>query len=301
MEIIHVPVMKSEALQLLRPRGEGWIVDASVGLGGHAEAIVSTQGFTGRLLGLDRDADALAIARRRLEPFQDRVRLRHAEFADLGAVLSREGLGRIDGLLIDLGVSSMQLENPDRGFSLLRDGPIDMRMDPSRGETVAQLLGRLGAHDLETILREYGEERYAGRIARAIIEAQRAGRLHSTGELADVIARAVRQRPGSRRLHPATRSFMAMRLFVNRELDQLKQVMMQAPDVLNAGGRLVVIAYHSLEDRITKQTLRAQARQGVWELLTPKPLRPSLDEVRANPRCRSGRLRAALRLAPATD
>ncbi len=295
MEPVHVPVMKSEVLELLQPRGGGWIVDGCIGLGGHSEAIFSIEEFTGGVLGVDRDPEALAIARRRLEPFEDRLRLHHAEFAELGSVLQREGLETVDGLLLDLGVSSMQLDNGERGFSFLRDGPLDMRMNQSEGKTASELLSRIDARELERILREYGEERYARRIARASVDAGRKRRLETTGELADVISKAARGRRGSRRLHPATRSFQAIRLFINDEMKQLDAVMKAAPALLAPGGRFVALSYHSLEDRIVKHTLREQARQGHWEILTRKPLRPGPDEGRANPRSRSARLRAAVR------
>ena len=177
----------------------------------------------------------------------------------------------------------------------MRDGPLDMRMDQSEGKTALELLRRIDARELERILREYGEERYARRIARAIVDASRKRMLETTGDLADVISRAASGRRGSRRLHPATRSFQAIRLFVNDEMAQLDAVMKAAPSLLAPGGRLVALCYHSLEDRIVKHTLREQARQGHWEILTRKPLRPGPDEVRANPRSRSARLRAAVR------
>jgi 16S rRNA (cytosine1402-N4)-methyltransferase len=297
MQGAHTPVMVREVLQMLQPSGGGWVVDGSVGLGGHALAILSTPGFTGGLLGIDRDAQALQIARQTLESFQDRVRLHHAEFAELGAVLDREGLERIDGLILDLGTSAVQLQSPERGFSFLRDGPLDMRMDPSRGTPLAQLLGRLGPRDLEQTLREYGEERHARRVARAIHDAYRARELQTTGQLADLIVNVLRRRPVPGRLHPAARCFQALRMLVNQEIEQLKDVLSVAPSVMKPGARIVVLSYHSGEDRVTKHTLREQASRGVWELLTRKPLRPSPEEVRANPRARSSRLRAALRRA----
>jgi len=296
----HIPVMKAEVLQLLRPRGDGWIVDATVGSGGHAQAILSTETFTGMLLGLDRDRDALAMASQRLEPFADRVRLRHAEFDELAAVLRRENLERVDGLLLDLGVSSMQLDAPDRGFSFLHDGPLDMRMDTTRGNTLGRMLDRIDPAELERILREYGEERHARRIATAILDAHRSRRLQTTGQLAEVVAKAIPRRGGYQRIHPATRTFMALRILVNDELTQLEHVLSTAKELLRPEGRLVVLSYHSLEDRIVKQTLRAQAKEGAWTLLSRKPLRPDPEESRTNPRSRSAKLRAAERTGHAS-
>jgi 16S rRNA (cytosine1402-N4)-methyltransferase len=296
----HHPVLLEEALTWLSPASGGRYCDATLGHGGHARAILERSAPDGRLWGLDRDAEALAEARQNLSAFGDRVTLIHAPFSRVREVLEQAGALPLDGCLVDLGVSSPQLDRPDRGFSFRRSGPLDMRMDRSTGETAAEYLARVSERQLESVLRDFGEERYARRVARAIVEARRREDLSTTGALAALVARAVPRREGGK--DPSTRTFQALRIAVNRELEELDRLLADVPACLRPGGRLVVIAFHSLEDRMVKHRLRAFARGGdggapLLRILTKKPLEPSASEVAANPRARSARLRAAERIA----
>jgi 16S rRNA (cytosine1402-N4)-methyltransferase len=296
----HLPVLLDEALAFLDPRAGGRYCDATLGLAGHAEAVLERSAPDGRLIGLDRDPDAVAAARLRLQPFGDRVTLVHARFSEAREVLDRLGMMPVDGFLVDLGVSSPQLDRPERGFSFRNDGPLDMRMDPTQGETAAELLRRVDEEELARIIREYGEERHAARVARFIVDARRNDSLDTTGALAALVARAVPGRePGK---NPATRTFQALRIAVNQELEQLEQLLSVVADCLRPGGRLCVIAFHSLEDRIVKQRLRALAGRGpggvktgtpVFRLLTKHVVVANREEQVRNPRSRSAHLRAA--------
>jgi 16S rRNA (cytosine1402-N4)-methyltransferase len=291
----HVPVMPAEVLQFLRPEGAGLFVDCTVGLGGHSRALLEA-GAT-RLLGLDRDLDALAQARETLAPWRDRIELVHADYRAIDDVLRQRDIGAIDGALADLGVSSMQFDAPGRGFSFQRDEPLDMRMDRSGGDTAADLVARSSEEDLANAIFQYGEERFSRRIARGIVEARREAPIATTGRLAVIVRRAVPHR-GYSRIDPATRTFQALRIWVNRELDGLDRFVEAAARRLRAGARLVVITFHSLEDRIVKHTLRAlQQRDALVQVLTKKPIVPSEAEVERNPRARSAKLRAAERMA----
>jgi 16S rRNA (cytosine1402-N4)-methyltransferase len=295
----HVPVLLKEALGFLAPTAGGRYCDATVGYGGHARAVLEASAPDGRLFGIDRDAAALAEARQNLAEFGDRVTLVHAPFSRLRAVLEDAGALPLDGCLVDLGVSSPQLDRGERGFSFRRSGPLDMRMDQSSGETAAEYLNRVSEDELAGVLRELGEERFAGRIARTIVEARRREDLSTTGALATLVARAVPRREHGK--DPATRTFQALRIAVNRELEELERLLAEVPSCLRPGGRLVVIAFHSLEDRMVKRRLRALAAgQGApgdpsIEILTKRPLVASDEEVAANPRARSAKLRAAQR------
>jgi 16S rRNA (cytosine1402-N4)-methyltransferase len=286
----HVPVLLAETLELLAVKPGGTFVDGTVGLGGHAEAVLRASAPHGRLLGLDRDGETLERARRRLAEFGDRARLEQADFREIEERLSGD---RVDGILLDLGVSSVQIDEAGRGFSFQAEGPLDMRMDRSAGETAADLVNRMRERDLANLLYEYGEEPASRRIARAIVFARERKRITTTTELAEIVRRAAPRgrRPG---LHPATRTFQALRIRVNRELDGLGEAIKRAAACLKPGGRMVVIAFHSLEDRAAKEAFRALAARG-FRLLTRKPVRPPEAEVRANPRARSARLRAVAR------
>jgi len=288
--------MVAEVLEFLSPRPGKLILDATCGTGGHAEAILS---LGASLIGLDRDPEALKIARERLAKFGDRVRLLHANFRDLKAVLAEVSVTGVDGALFDLGVSSLQLDRPDRGFTFREDAPLDMRMDPSQSLTAAELVNRLPEGELARILWEYGEERYARRIARAIVRTRDKVPIRRTAELARLVARCYP--PGRHRIHPATRTFQALRIAVNDELAALREGLLQAIELLRSGGVVCVLSFHSLEDRIAKHILREAAARGRLELLTRKPLRPKPEEVAKNPRARSAKLRAALvpEVAPA--
>jgi 16S rRNA (cytosine1402-N4)-methyltransferase len=281
-------------VSLIQPRADGVYVDCTVGLGGHAAALL--EAGAGRLIGLDRDEAALALAKRRLEPAGGRVELVHADYRDLPAVLRERQLDGIDGAIADLGVSSMQLDDAERGFSFRQDGPLDMRMDRSSGVPVAELIRSSDEATLADVIFRFGEERHARRVARAIVRARERQPLTRTGELASVVRRAAGGR-GWQRIDPATRTFQALRIWVNRELDGLDGFLDAAVAALRVGGRLAMIAFHSLEDRVVKQAFVRMRLAGTVALLTRKPLTADEDEVRRNPRARSARLRAVERLA----
>ena len=291
----HEPVMPAEVVSMLLPARGGQFVDCTTGLGGHSALIL--ENGADALIGLDRDADALRIAAERLARFADRVELVHSDYRQLPAVLESRGVAGVDGVLADLGVSSMQLEADGRGFSFRRDEPLDMRMDRTQGPTVADLLMEVDEEDLANVIFQFGEERHSRRIARAIVQQVAVGRIETTGALAAIVRRAVPTR-GYQRIDPATRTFQALRIWVNRELEGLDTFLNDAARVLLAGARLVVITFHSLEDRIVKHTFRAIAAAGsAWQVLTRKPMVPSDEEVERNPRARSAKLRAIERLA----
>ena len=285
-------MLVDEVVFLLRPRDGGWVIDATVGMGGHAEAILSAGGSSVSLLGLDTDREALARAGERLAPFRDRVALAHSSFRDLARAAAEQGIDRARAILLDLGLSSWQLEQSGRGFSFQGDEPLDMRLDPSTGETVAALVNRLPEPELARLIFEYGEEPHARRIARAIVRRRPLAR---TGDLVAAVRGAVPRAAWPRRLHVATRTFQALRMAVNDELGALRQALAQAPVLLAPAGRLGVISFHSGEDRIVKQTFRALEPAGFAEL-EPSPRQPTDDEVRENPRARSAKLRVLERL-----
>jgi 16S rRNA (cytosine1402-N4)-methyltransferase len=293
----HIPVLTTESLSFLRPERGGVFVDCTVGLGGHARALLEA-GAT-RLIGLDRDLDALASARATLASWSGRVDLVHADYRGLDHVLDDRGITTVDGALADLGVSSLQFDAEGRGFSFQRDEPLDMRMDQSRGETAADLIARVTESELADTIYGYGDERFSRRIARAIVKERTRQRIDTTGRLADIVRRAVPRR-GYQRIDPATRTFQALRIWVNGELDGLDRFLGAATRRLRAGARLVVISFHSLEDRIVKHTFRALEHAGADILvLTKKPVVPGDDEIARNPRARSAKLRAVERLAVA--
>ena len=286
-EPIHVPVLLGEVLAALEPRRGGVFVDCTLGLGGHTRALLDA-GAT-RVIGLDRDRSALAVAAVRLAPHGERVACVHADYRQLPAVLDAQGVERVQGVLADLGVSSMQFDAAGRGFSFRRDEPLDMRMDQSAGPTAADLVNQAGEEELADAIYEFGEERYSRRISRALIAARP---ITTTGQLAAVVRRAVPTK-GWQRIDPATRTFQALRIWVNGELDGLGRFVSDAADRLEPGGRLAVITFHSLEDRIVKHTMRGLAADapGAFRVLTKKPVVPGEDEVAANPRARSAKLR----------
>jgi 16S rRNA (cytosine1402-N4)-methyltransferase len=294
--LTHVPVLTAQVLDQLQPSRGGIFVDCTVGLGGHGAAILAA-GAT-RLIGFDRDNDALVRARETLAPWSDRIELVHADYRAFAAVLDARHIATVDGALADLGVSSMQFDEPGRGFSFQRDEPLDMRMDRSQGETAADLVAHASEEDLANAIFRYGEERCSRRIARAIVAVRRERPIATTGALADIVRRNVPRR-GAMRIDPATRTFQALRIWVNRELEGLDRFLEEAISRLRAGGRLAVVTFHSLEDRIVKHTFRALAQRedAVMRVLTRKPIVPDEDEVRRNPRARSAKLRAAERIA----
>jgi 16S rRNA (cytosine1402-N4)-methyltransferase len=289
--------MVAEVLAHLEPARGGTFVDCTVGLGGHSKAILDAG--ASRLIGFDRDSTALAHAQALLAGFGDRVTLVHSDYRQLDDVLASHGIGCVDGVLADLGVSSMQLDEPGRGLSFRRDEPLDMRMDQSSGPTVAEALRDVDEMALADVIYAFGEERYSRRIARAIVQADRP--IETTGQLAAVVRRAVPHK-GYSRIDPATRTFQALRIWINRELEGLDAFVVSAARRLNPGGRLVVLTFHSLEDRIVKHTLRAlqaDPTNGI-SVRTKRPEVPSDDEVARNPRARSAKLRAAARTGATT-
>jgi 16S rRNA (cytosine1402-N4)-methyltransferase len=307
----HVSVMAEEVLQYLEPHSGGVYLDGTLGGAGHARLILEASSPDGVLIGLDRDAAALAAAQSNLAPFGDRVILRQGNFSDMGVHLDQLGIGAIDGVLLDLGVSSHQLDTPARGFSFREDGPLDMRMNPAEGVSAATVVAEAEADELKRIFREYGEERWAGKIARAIVMDRKKTPFENTLQLAGLISRVVPAGKGPQRIHPATRVFQALRIHVNGELDNLRTALDTAWLRLKSGGRLVVISFHSLEDRMVKQAFRALATGCVCpprlavcacgkkpsvRVLTRKAVRAAEIETENNPRARSAILRAMEKL-----
>jgi 16S rRNA (cytosine1402-N4)-methyltransferase len=300
----HVPVLYQSVLEWLQPQPGMKFVDGTVGGGGHAEGILKMGAW---LLGLDRDEDALRTASRRLAPYAGRMILRHASYRKAGAILKEVGWGQAAGIILDLGLSSLQLADPQRGFAFREDGPLDMRFDRSDGETAADLVNTLPEDEIASILFRYGEEHRARRIARAIL---RARPLQSTRQLAETVAAAVGSSGRQFRVHPATRTFQALRISVNRELEELEQGLPVLMNCLEQGGRLAVISFHSLEDRLVKQTFRKAAGKPVkgersgpgaqpeifFREMTKKPVQPDEEERTANPRSRSAKLRVIERI-----
>ncbi len=304
----HQPVMVEEVLHFLAPRPGGVYLDATLGAGGHAEAILRTTGGRSTLIGVDRDPQALSRARFNLRPFGPAVKLVRTDFSDVPWILQSQETPAVDGILLDIGMSSMQIDDASRGFSFRREGPLDMRMDPSQRLTASDVVNAYGEDEIRKILRRFGEERYADAIARAIVAERRKGPLRTTTQLVELIERVYPVR--ERRQHPARRTFQALRIEVNAELEALESVLRVAPEVLNPGGRIVVISYHSLEDRLVKRTFSEQAGKsrslpglgstpaaGSMEVMTRNAVLPSDAEMERNPRATSARLRAARRRA----
>jgi 16S rRNA (cytosine1402-N4)-methyltransferase len=300
-QVKHIPVLLEPVMQWLAPRSGGIYCDCTLGFGGHSEEILKRSAPDGRLIGLDRDPVALEFAKQRLAPFGDRVTFVHAPFSDLTQVLDRLGLPTIDGCIADLGVSSVQLDQAARGFSFRREGPLDMRMDSTRGATAEEVLKRLDAPALEQIIRDLGEDRFARSISRSVMKARDVGELTSTTALAAAVARGVPRREHHK--DPATRTFQALRMVVNDELGQLEDFLATAPSRLAIGGRIVVLTFHSLEDRMVKRKFKALADEQVrtkdepaMHILTKRVVIADDEERAANPRSRSAKLRAAERV-----
>ena len=291
----HVPVLLAEVIALLRPRTGGRYLDATVGLGGHAEAILQATGPTGVLWGIDRDGEALALARERLDQFGDQVRLLNGRYELLSQLIG--SAAPFDGILLDLGASSLQLGEAERGFSFGREGPLDMRMDRSAGETAADLIGRLSERELADLIFQWGEERRSRQIARVIVRARERAPISTTTSLAALVAKAIPRRLWPRHIHPATRTFQALRIAVNEELAGLGPALTQAAHLLAPGGRAAVISFHSLEDRIVKQSWRELAAHAGMQIVTKRPITPEEAEVAVNPRARSAKLRVLERPA----
>jgi 16S rRNA (cytosine1402-N4)-methyltransferase len=307
-EVGHVPVLLKEAIDFLAVRRGGTYIDCTVGLGGHSYEIAKRLGAPGRLIGFDKDLEALERARERLHgvvggswlaarkspgPPADwpKVELQHRSFRDLAHHLGPTTDDQVDGILADLGVSSLQFSDPARGFSFQAEGPLDMRMNPQSELTAAQVVNQIDERELADLIYEFGEERRSRRIARAIV---RSRPVRSTSQLAEIVAAAARpMNQAERRIHPATRTFQALRIFVNRELDDLRELLERAPQLLRPGGRLVIISFHSLEDRMVKDAMREGAKRGQYQVLVKKPVVASAEEIASNPRARSAKLRAA--------
>lgn len=314
MDTQHIPVLRDEVLEFLNPKPDGIYVDATVGLGGHSLAILEKSAPSGRVMGIDADAAALEIARTRLNAFSHRHCLIHGNFAQLDTLLARHSVDAVDGVLLDLGVSSLQLDTPERGFSFRHPALLDMRMDARQSLSAMHVVNESSADTLMDIFKRYGEERFARRIARRIVQARQAGKITGTAHLAEIVTAAVPPRR-SASIHPATRVFQALRIYVNAELENLAIGLDTAVSLLKPGGCLCVIAFHSLEDRRVKRRFQAGARACLCpprtpicicghrpslQILTRKPLSPSVAEVQRNPRARSAKLRAARKIAPET-
>lgn len=306
----HSPVLLQEVVELLRPRPDHTFVDATLGAGGHAEALLERLP-EGRLIGIDRDRSALSLAARRLRPFGKRFVPVHGAHEDIARLLQEQGVFAVDGILADLGVSSMQLDSAERGFSFRMDGPLDMRMDRTRGITAAQLLATISLDDLTRDLRVYGEEKLARRIARAILERRERKPIETTLELAGLVEQVAGPRARQYRIHPATRTFQALRIRVNGEIEGIERLITDAVSMLRIGGRIAVISFHSLEDRAVKLAMRALAnrctcprdlpvcacgRENFLKLVTGRPRIPREEEIAVNPRARSAKLRVGERI-----
>ena len=294
--LAHEPVMSAEVVAFLDPRPGGHYLDCTVGAGGHSHALL--EAGAGHVLGVDRDPEALSVAEAALSGWSEQVELVHADFRDIEDVLDARGLSTIDGAVADLGLSSMQIDAEGRGFSFRRDEPLDMRMDRTQGPTAADLLRDVPEKALADLIFEFGEERYSRRIARAIVETRQRQPLETTNQLAVLVRRAMPRR-ARQRIDPATRTFQAIRIWVNNELDRLDLFLRAVCDRLRVGARLVVIAFHSLEDRIVKTVFRelSKGEDVLLRVLTKRPHRPTQEEVARNSRARSAKLRAAERLA----
>jgi len=297
---IHRPVLVREVVEALKIQPDGSYIDGTVGAGGHASQILESLGDGGRLLGIDRDREILEIASTRLESYgKHRFFLLHGSYENLEQICKSAGVERVEGILLDLGVSSLQLDHAERGFSFLKDAPLDMRMNPEEGRSAQEVLAQTSQKELGKIFRNLGEEPFSGRIARVIAETRRQHPLRTTKDLSDLILQAIPRRfsSGYQRLHPATRVFQALRIFVNRELERLEIFLNKVPDFLSEGGRLVILSYHSLEDRLVKTYFVDWERKGVLKRVTKKPMVASEEEKEKNPRSRSVKMRVAERMA----
>ncbi|HPD56852.1 MAG TPA: 16S rRNA (cytosine(1402)-N(4))-methyltransferase RsmH [Smithellaceae bacterium] len=307
-DFFHEPVMVKEVIEMLWADKKGVYVDATVGGGGHAQAILeNTEGF---LVGIDRDEEALAFAEKKLARFGQRKVLVNANYSEIGEVLKNLGIEKVDGVLFDLGVSSRQLDKPERGFSFSAEARLDMRMDGRAKLTASDIINKYGQEELAQIIKSYGEEKMAARIARAIVTKRKSAPIETTTQLAAIVTGAIPVKFRSRKIHPATKTFQAIRIAVNNEIEEIKPALQAATDALKPGGRMCVISFHSLEDRVVKNEFRLLAggctcpkdipfcvcgRQAKLKLITAKAQKPSAEEVQANPRARSARLRAAER------
>ena len=315
----HIPVLVDEVIQFLQPRNHGFYVDGTVGLGGHAAIILQKSAPQGFLLGIDLDSEALAIAKQRLHEYKERVTLVDGNFGDLdqlsrlyqGSEQTETTIPSIDGILLDLGVSSLQLDTPSRGFSFTHSGPLDMRMNANQSLSAAHVVNRHPEDALATIFTQFGQERWARKIARQIVLARKRKRISTTGQLTEIVLAAIPPKSTGWRIHPATRVFQALRIYINDELKNLHSGIHCAVSALKPGGRLCIISFHSLEDRIVKEQFRTLSRSCICppktpicvckhtptlEVLTKRPIVPTPDEIRRNPRSRSAKLRVAMKI-----
>ncbi len=291
MEIIHLPALVKEAIKVLNPIPGGTYVDATIGPGGHSEEILTLIGTGGKLIGIDRDNEALRTAQERLS--DKRVILRKGSFSDMEKLLKKDGITEVDGILFDLGISMIQMKNIERGFSFISDKRMDMRMDKEQALSARDVVNKYSANELERILREFGEERLSRKISEAIVRKRRIKPIDTCSELSEIVERVYGRRG---RVHPATKTFQALRIEVNRELDELQKGLDASVRILKRGGRLCVISYHSLEDRIVKHFIARSSKEGSLKVITKKPLTPGSEEIRSNPSSRSAKLRAAERI-----
>jgi len=291
----HTPVMLNEVIEYLKLKPGKVIVDATIGTGGHSKAILGRIVPKGRLIGIDRDEESLAVARERLKDSADSLELVHRNFVDIDKVLKELNIKKVDGILFDLGVSSFQLDDPQRGFSFLNEGPLDMRLDRGSYISAYDLVNNLNEEEISLLLWNFGEERWHNRIAHLLVEERQRHPIATTRELADIVERAIPARYRGRhyRIHPATRTFQAVRIAVNRELEILESAIEKAAVALGKGGVICVISFHSLEDRTVKHTFKRLANEKIINIITPKPLTPTQSETEVNPRSRSSKFRVA--------
>ncbi|MEK6634734.1 MAG: 16S rRNA (cytosine(1402)-N(4))-methyltransferase RsmH [Planctomycetota bacterium] len=293
-DLLHKPVMVEEVLDYLNPQTGQVIIDCTVGGGGHASKIMSKIKPNGLLIGIDKDMEILQTAKQHLSEIGNIFKLYHADYSEIDEVLRQAGTDKVNGVLLDLGSSSLQFDQAERGFSFSKEGPLDMRMDRSQGITAKDLIHRLSEQKLEELFSKYGEERWSRRIARAILKEENDTGITSTRQLANIIERAVPR--GKSKIHPATRVFQALRIAVNKELESLEVFLNKIHNYMTVGARIVVISFHSLEDRIVKNKFSERAKQNIFQILTKKPITPGEAEIERNIRCRSAKLRAAERI-----
>lgn len=297
MIVQHVPVMVKEVIESLRVQSDGVYVDATLGLGGHASTILNRTDFKGRVIGIDRDKESLAVAENNLCKYKDQCIFVHEDFRNIDVVLKEMKVAQVDGVVLDLGISSFQLDNPQRGFSLRNEGPLDMRMNQGKDVSAFDLINSLSEKEISTLLKEYGQERCHQRIARNIVKQRSYKPLETTQELTELVIKSMPHMKRSReRIHPATRTFQAFRIAVNKELEAIEIVLDKCVQIMKVGGRIIVISFHSLEDKIVKNRFRHYAKSKDLNIVFKKPLRPSEEEVQENPRARSARLRVAERI-----
>lgn len=295
-KFLHKPVLLQEVMHFLNPAPGKVIIDATIGGAGHAAKIMQMIGVAGTLIGIDRDSESLNIAHERLKSLKGTFKLVNRNFKDIREIVQDLEIGEVDGVLFDMGISSIQIETRDRGFSIKNAGPLDMRMDRNARLTASELVNSLREDEISDLIRDFGEERFHRRIAREIVKARRKAKIETTSELAEVVSRGMPYKFRRQRIHPATRTFQAFRIRVNGELEAIEEALRDTPQLLKKGGRVCIISFHSLEDRIAKNTLKEFKARGVFKVLTKKPVVAEEKEVLENPRARSAKLRAAERI-----